>query len=73
MAQKETTSPLSQRRESHGEGRRRSSNVEVALRWSSDRYSDSIVSFVNGIRTSDGGTHVDGLRAVLTRVVNGQV
>ena len=47
--------------------------VEVALRWSSDRYSDSIVSFVNGIRTSDGGTHVDGLRAVLTRVVNGQV
>jgi len=44
--------------------------VEVAFRWSSDQYSDTIVSFVNGIKTIDGGTHVDGMRAVLTRTIN---
>jgi len=44
--------------------------VECALRWSSDQFNDVVVSFANGIRTADGGTHVDGLRATLTRGVN---
>ncbi|KAH8059450.1 DNA topoisomerase type II [Aureococcus anophagefferens] len=37
--------------------------VECALRWSSDAYAEVTVSFANGIRTADGGTHVDGLGA----------
>ena len=45
-------------------------DVSVALRWSSDMYTESILSFTNNIRTKDGGTHVEGLRASLTRVVN---
>jgi DNA gyrase subunit B len=45
-------------------------SVDVTFRWSSDMYSDNIISFANGIRTGDGGTHVDGFRAVLTRTVN---
>jgi len=45
-------------------------SVSVALRWSSDMYTESILSFCNNIRTRDGGSHVDGLKASLTRTVN---
>ena len=45
-------------------------SVNVALRWSSDMYTESILSFTNNIRTRDGGTHVEGLKAGLTRTVN---
>jgi len=44
--------------------------VSIALRWSSDMYTESILSFCNNIRTRDGGSHVEGLRACLTRTVN---
>jgi DNA gyrase subunit B len=44
--------------------------ISVALRWSSDMYTESILSFCNNIRTRDGGSHVDGLKACLTRTVN---
>jgi DNA gyrase subunit B len=44
--------------------------VSVALRWSSDMYAESILSFCNNIRTKDGGSHVEGLKACLTRTIN---
>jgi len=44
--------------------------MSVALRWSADMYSESILSFCNNIRTRDGGSHVEGLKACLTRTVN---
>lgn len=44
--------------------------VTVALRWSSDMYTETILSFCNNIRTRDGGSHVEGLKACLTRAVN---
>jgi DNA gyrase subunit B len=44
--------------------------VSVALRWSADQYQESILSFVNNIRTKDGGTHVDALKACITRTIN---
>lgn len=44
--------------------------MSVALRWSSDMYTESILSFCNNIRTRDGGSHVEGLRSSLTRTVN---
>jgi len=44
--------------------------VSIALRWSSDMYTESILSFCNNIRTRDGGSHVEGLRVCLTRTVN---
>ncbi len=43
--------------------------VEVALQWTSS-YSETINSFVNNINTIDGGTHVSGLKASLTRTIN---
>ncbi len=45
-------------------------SVSVALRWSSDVYTESILSFCNNIRTRDGGSHVEGLKLSLTRTIN---
>ncbi|KAJ8602128.1 hypothetical protein CTAYLR_001638 [Chrysophaeum taylorii] len=51
-------------------GSRNDVDVSCALRWSADQFTDVVVSFANGIRTADGGTHVEGLRATLTRGIN---
>ena len=42
---------------------------EVAMQYNSG-YNDSIYSFVNNINTHDGGTHEEGVRRALTRVIN---
>lgn len=44
--------------------------VEVALQWCLDAYTDNLFGFANNIRTIDGGTHLEGLKAVLTRTMN---
>ena len=44
--------------------------LEAALQWCSDVYSDNILGFANNIRTIDGGTHIEGLKTVLTRTFN---
>jgi DNA gyrase subunit B len=46
--------------------------VDVAMRWNADMYSDSILSFANGVHTPQGGSHIDGLKAAATRVLNAQ-
>jgi topoisomerase IV subunit B len=43
--------------------------VEFAFQFS-DGYSETILSFVNNVRTKDGGTHETGARTALTRVFN---
>jgi DNA gyrase subunit B len=45
-------------------------SVSVALLWSNVNYQENLISFTNNIRTTEGGTHVDGLKNVLTRTVN---
>ncbi|KAJ6300647.1 hypothetical protein OIU76_021445 [Salix suchowensis] len=44
--------------------------VDMALQWCSDAYSDTILGYANSIRTVDGGTHIDGVKASLTRTLN---
>lgn len=44
--------------------------VDVAFQWCSDSYSDTILGYANSIRTVDGGTHIDGVKAALTRTIN---
>ena len=44
-------------------------SVEVAIQYN-DSFSENIQSYVNVIKTVDGGTHVTGLRMALTRAVN---
>lgn len=36
----------------------------------SDHYSDNLLGYANSIRTADGGTHMEGFRAAITRVCN---
>ncbi|MEK4425448.1 DNA topoisomerase IV subunit B [Solibacillus sp. FSL K6-1523] len=43
--------------------------VEFAFQFN-DGYSETILSFVNNVRTKDGGTHETGAKAALTRVFN---
>ena len=44
-------------------------NVEVAFQYT-ESYSENIISFVNNVKTSDGGTHEVGFKTALTRVFN---
>ncbi|XP_076899286.1 DNA gyrase subunit B, chloroplastic/mitochondrial-like [Bidens hawaiensis] len=44
--------------------------IDVAFQWCSDAYSDTMLGYANSIRTVDGGTHIDGIKASLTRTIN---
>ena len=53
----------------HLEGEEDGIIFEVALQYNSG-YNDNIYSFVNNINTHDGGTHEEGVRRALTRLIN---
>ena len=44
-------------------------SIEVALQYSTD-YNSRIYSFTNNINTHEGGTHEDGVKRALTRIIN---
>lgn len=43
---------------------------ELAINWSANNFSERVRSYVNVIRTADGGTHEEGFRAALTGTLN---
>ena len=51
------------------EGGARTASVEVAMQYN-DGYTESVFTFANNIGTHEGGTHLEGFRLALTRVVN---
>lgn len=51
-------------------GEKNDVQVDLALRWNADSYTDKLMGFANNIRTGDGGTHLEGLRTALTRTIN---
>ena len=53
----------------HLEGTEDNVVFEVSLQYTNG-YNDNIYSFVNNINTHDGGTHEDGVKRALTRVIN---
>ena len=50
-------------------GERDGVDAEISLQWN-DSYSETFHAFANNINTQEGGTHVSGLRAALTRTLN---
>nr|MBP3259422.1 DNA topoisomerase IV subunit B [Bacilli bacterium] len=53
----------------HFKGTKDSMNIEVAFQYT-DNYNENLVSFVNNVKTSDGGTHEVGFKTALTKVFN---
>jgi DNA gyrase subunit B len=53
----------------HLEGEENDVFFEVAMQYNSS-YKENIYSFVNNINTHDGGTHEDGVKRALTRIIN---
>ena len=45
-------------------------DIEIALQYCNEDYNETIYSYVNNVRTRDGGTHETGFRAGITKAVN---
>ena len=51
------------------EGEENNVSIEVAFQYNED-YNSAVYSFTNNIRTHEGGTHEDGVKRALTRIIN---
>ena len=45
-------------------------STEIALQWCNEDYNETLYSYVNNVRTRDGGTHETGFRTGITKAIN---
>jgi DNA gyrase subunit B len=53
----------------HFEGEEAEHYLELAMQWNAG-YNDNVFSFANNINTHEGGSHLSGFRAAITRTIN---
>lgn len=51
------------------EGKKENAEIEIAFQYT-DSYVENVFSFANNIPTTEGGTHVTGFKAAITKVIN---
>jgi DNA gyrase subunit B len=51
------------------ESQKETSNVQIAMQYT-DSYNETIISFANDIKTTEGGMHETGFKSALTKVIN---
>ena len=55
--------------EEKGKGKTISGEVEIAMQYN-DTYNEILYAYANNINTEEGGTHLDGFKTALTRIIN---
>lgn len=67
-----TAAPAASSKKSKASTTAASVTVEVAFGWSAKYFGENVSGFANGIRTNDGGSHIEGFKSAVAKTLNAQ-